>query len=373
MRVTAEGVEILDQAGYEAAIRAAFLADVNEELGFAASTPQGQFVGISATMFAQGEEGALHAVNGLDRDQAVGYQLDALGGLFVIPRLVAAKSSVTLTFSGAAGAAVSEGDLVEDTDGNRWELDSAGEIAVGDNSMDVDASSQSYGAVEAVAGSITKLVTVRPEIESVTNAAAAAPGRLSENDPAYRLRQDDLVGKNSSGSVPAIRAALAEYVTHSRVERNDEDADEVVQGATIPAHGIRVIVHGGTDAEVSAAIKEAKSVGVATAGSTDEDGYRFDRADTIALALSITVAKSSGYPPAGDEQIKAALASYASVWGIGEKPDIIRLLASAVLAVLGFEITAHALTLQLGGGALPATPALATLYTLAAADITIAV
>ena len=64
-------------------------------------------------MLTEGEEGALHAVNGLDRDRAVGYQLDALGSLFDIPRLGAAKSIVTVTFSGDPGAAVREGDLLE--------------------------------------------------------------------------------------------------------------------------------------------------------------------------------------------------------------------------------------------------------------------
>ena len=373
MQVTAQGVVALDQAGYEAALRAAFLAAVNENLGFAANTPQGQTVTIIAELFGQGEEGALHAVNGLDRDTAVGYQLDGLGSLLHVRRLAASKSEVTVTFAGIAGATVSGGDLLEDDEGNQWALTADGAIAAGATTVDVDAASVDYGPVAAAAGDITKLVTIRPGIDSVTNAAAAVAGRFAEGDPAYRLRQDDLVGQNSSGSLASIRSALAEVATHSRVEKNDTAADTIVQNATIPAHGIRVVVHGGTDAEIAEAIEDSKGVGAATAGGTTVDDYSFDRAVTTALAFSLTVIKTGAYPANGDDLVKAALVAYSAGWNIGEHPDTIRLLAAAVSDVPGFMVTDHALTLQVGGGALPASPDLATLYTLATADITIAI
>lgn len=131
MQVTAQGVVALDQAGYEAAIRAAFLALVNENLGFGANTPQGQTVSILGDLFGQGEEGALHAINGLDRDTAVGYQLDGLGSLLHIRRLAASQSSATVTFTGSAGSAVTTGDLLEDDEGNQWALTADGAIAAG--------------------------------------------------------------------------------------------------------------------------------------------------------------------------------------------------------------------------------------------------
>ena len=371
MQVTAQGVVALDQAGYEAAIRAAFLALVNENLGFGANTPQGQTVSILGDLFGQGEEGALHAINGLDRDTAVGYQLDGLGSLLHIRRLAASQSSATVTFTGSAGSAVTNGDLLEDDEGNQWALTADGAIAAGATTVDVDVASVDYGPGAAAAGDITKLVTIRTGIDSVTNAAAAVAGRYVEGDPAYRLRQDDLVGQNSSGSLASIRSALVEVATHSRVEKNDTAADTTVQNATIPAHGIRVVVHGGTDAEIAEAIRVSKGVGTATAGGTTVDDYSFDRAVTTALAFSLTVVKTGTYPANGDDLVKAALVAYSAGWGIGEDPDTIRLLAAAVTDVPGFMVTAHALTIQVGGGALPATPDLATLYTLATVHVTI--
>ena len=148
------------------------------------------------------------------------------------------------------------------------------------------------------------------------------------------------------------------------VVQNDTDADTLVQGATIPSHGIRAVVHGGTDAEIAAAIKAAKSVGPATGGTVLEDGYRFDRAVPTPVALTLTVVKGSTYPPDGDEKVKTALTAYATSWGIGEKPDNLRLIAAALAAVPGFMVTAHALTIVNGGGALPAEAPFAALYTL---------
>ena len=166
-----------------------------------------------------------------------------------------------------------------------------------------------------------------------------------------------------------------------------------LQGTVLPPHSVLCIVRGGLDAEVAAAIRRTKGLGVATFGggtgaqriSVEVDGLTtyFRRPTETAVAVAVTVDVDSDFPAEGAAAIRRNLASYAAgTWrgGAGQfdtrgfaigRPIDPKRLQTPVNAVQGHEIVS--LEVTAGGDALPALPALDVLYTLAEADVTVTV
>ena len=88
-------------------------------------------------------------------------------------------------------------------------------------------------------------------------------GTSREGDAAYKSRYGDRTANSSEGAVDAIKSALIEAGADDvRVEENDSDVVETVQGFDLRPHSVLCVVRGGTDAGMASAVLRAKGMGV---------------------------------------------------------------------------------------------------------------
>src|SRR5690606_25087178 len=80
------------------------------------------------------------------------------------------------------------GGIVEDIEGQQWNLPASVLIPLS-GSITVTATCQEQGAIEAPAGTVTKIKTPTFGWQSVSNPSAAVPGQPVETDAALRVRQ----------------------------------------------------------------------------------------------------------------------------------------------------------------------------------------
>ena len=223
--------------------------------------------------------------------------------------------------------------------------------------VDIVAEAVQTGPIAAAAGTLTTIVTQVAGWETVTNPAAAVPGIAQESTQGYRSRMLASTGRLARGPLDAIQAALIEAgATGFRIEVNDTDADRTVGAFDIPPHSIFVIVKGGQDADIAAALVKSKGLGVGTyAGAGNQavtvDDIVFRRPEEFAIALAITLQIDVSFPADGLDEIKRNLVAYADgTWHggagqfdtrgfrIGEGVDF-RRLNSPISAVPGHMVT----------------------------------
>ena len=126
-----------------------------------------------------------------------------------------------------------------------------------------------------------------------------------------------------------------------------------------------------TDADIAAAILEAKSLGVAMGGAVSAGGARFERVSEVRGQVQhCDYVVGQGFPSDGNERIRTNVLTYAArFFSVGETIYPARFY-SPVNAIPGHVITALTFLLS-DDSALPTTPNLNVLYTLAEGDVTI--
>lgn len=282
---------------------------------------------------------ALQAVyDARDINNAQGAQLDAVGLLQRVIRNEATHSVATVTLSGDPFTVIPAGRRVEGggVDGRaRWAtiedvtLDSGG-----DGSVQVEA--EDAGPTEADAGTIDAIVDLVTGWDTVTNAAAAEPGRERETDAAYRLRIVQRAAESAAAA--ALRARLREldYLEAVLVLENDTSAAASVLGVTVDPRAVAVVLYPSTLTpaqmeEVASVIYRHVPMGISTSpiASPDEsrtvdgaDGLaktiRWSWAADVPILVTATLTLEDGYTIADVEaDVKAAVAAYVESLAVG--------------------------------------------------------
>jgi uncharacterized phage protein gp47/JayE len=311
------------------------------------SSKWGQFLGILAEreseIWDMGEE--VHASR--DPDQATGTGLEALCALTGLERNGAAKSTVPVILGGVVGTVIPAGKVASVTGtGTRFVLTAQATIGPG-GSVGATFEAEATGPFPAPAGALTTIETPVAGWATITNAVDATLGRDVELDPALRLRREQTLAIAGSATEAAVTAEVARVdgVVAAATYINDEDV--VVDG--MEPHSMEVVVAGGTDAAVAAAIWRAKAGGIKSLGSTavvvqDSAGanktVRFSRPEPVLAYLRVTVSINDGYstsePPLdGDTLVKNALAAWAAANIIAGETLYPRAMLPAVFGVAG--------------------------------------
>ena len=240
--------------------RSAFGAD----LAATPQTPQAQWSGIAGLALTEtGEAGARAAVYGSSVDHAVGVHLDAIGSVADVRRLQATRSRVVATLTGVGGITVPVGSRAKTTDGDEWETTEAAVLLT--TGVDVVMQAVDTGPVMAAAGTLTRIVTGIEGWESVTNAAAAVPGRVRQDDDAYKRLYRMRAAHSSVSPLEGLRAALTEAgAVRASVLDNPTNAAIVRQLWTLPPHAVFAIVDGGLDGDIHRAVENHRGMGAAT-------------------------------------------------------------------------------------------------------------
>ena len=378
--VTPAGIEPTTLEQYVDRLGAAFRSALGDDLDLAAESPQGQILTALALRLVEVDEAIVAVGNGMSRQRAIGSQLDDLGSLLGVARIVEARSTVTVTLAGQAGTTIAAGTRARTTDGDVFATIFQVVIPSG-GSVTATMRAVEPGPVPAPAATLTSVVDLVAGWETVTNAAAASLGRLAETDEEYRARYALVTARNARGSLEAVRAALLEVegVRAVGVAENDSATAVTRQTVVISAHGIYAVVEGGANENVAAAIARTKSAGATTSGAvsvthTYRGGttgtIRFSRPIELALEVSIDIAPRADFPSNGVTRIIRGLVAHVAQLGIGQALDTRRML-TPVQAVPGHTVTSFTATREDNGST--SNVALNAKFTLDSGDVTVTV
>ena len=168
------------------------------------------------------------------------------------------------------------------------------------------------------------------------------PRLEGETDDEYRARYGRLVARNARGLAEAILAAVlsVEGVTDALIRENATAAEVTEQGKTIGAYSICLVVDGGTDEAVAAAIARSKPVGTGTSGETSVDvphagGWsvpiRLSRVTPVPIKVRLALTLMAGFPSDGTSRIVTLVVDHVIGLALGERLTAQRLLADVLL------------------------------------------
>ncbi len=210
------------------------------------------------------------------------------------------------------------------------------------------------GPTPAPTGQLATIETPVAGWTGIVNQSDAVLGRDVETDPALRLRREQTLAIAGSAVPDAIRAEVMRVsgVAACIVFFNDLD---VVDADGMPPHSIEVMVSGGVDAEIAAAVWRSKAAGIQAIGGVsvvvvDKAGQnqtvKFSRPDEVPVYLAITLSKNADYPSFappndGDSLVKAAVVAWGQKTLVGGVDLYPRATIPAIFTVAGVYDVPH--------------------------------
>jgi uncharacterized phage protein gp47/JayE len=190
--------------------------------------------------------------------------------------------------------------------------------------IDVVCSSQETGPKVAISRTLNVIETPVSGWKNSINVLDAILGADLETAANLRIRREQEVRATGNAAADAIRGDVLKVgqgtlnpVITCTVFSNDTDA---VDGDGLPPHSIEVLVQGGIDADVAAAIWATKGAGIATYGTssqvvTDAAGAThtvyFTRPTAKNIYVKVTLAYDARYYlGTGDDLVKAAIVAF---------------------------------------------------------------
>jgi len=283
------------------------------DINVASDTPDGQTLAILAQIATDIREIIQNVYNSFDPDMASGSVLDqrcAINGIqrksgtfTIVPVVVTTTKAVALI--GLDGSSESVNNIpsgvftIKDNSGNLFYLISSVTTETGPQSLSFRAAN--IGNVSVTAGTITTIATVTAGITSViNNAGVTQQGVDEETDANLRVRRQAAVGRTSQGYTDSLSTAISELDNVESVIVNENYTNSEDSNG-IPAHSIWVVVQGGTDDDIAAAIYAKRPAGVGMKGDEEiylmrENGFeiiiKFDRPVDVPLYIRFTMALS---------------------------------------------------------------------------------
>jgi len=340
------------KAEIEDTFRSAFGVGINLD----ALSPLGQMVGIVAERESLIWELAEDVYNSQYPDTASGASLDNVASISNIIRLAATYSTVTARIIGTNGTFVDIG-FIASVSGDptaRFVTTESGTIAGG--YVDLAFQAESTGLVQAPAGSLTVIETPQTGVDSITNALDAVLGRDTETDAELKQRRAELLQRSGTATVEGIRRHVLDVLNVLQCTVI-ENSSGLVDGDGRPPKSFETVVSGGIDADIAAAIFEAKAAGIETHGDitevvVDSQGISYDIKFSrpidkeIWLIINITPNTNPNegdlYPASGDQDVEDALLLYGAAFTMGQ--DVVNnqlyTPVNTVPGVIGIEVLA---------------------------------
>lgn len=246
------------------------------EINLEQNTPDGQWINI----LAQEKKDMLNLFtqfyNNLDPDRVIGIPqqiLYKLNGLIIkaytysyVYINVTVSESITLqglddNIENADGI----GYTVRDINGNRWILASTTSLENPGTYL-LNFRSADLGSIKALPNTINVMETILRGVSSVNNPAANyITGTTGETSAQFRLRRNQAMAVPSQGFDESIESQMLNLTNVTQCKVYDNRTNEIVNG--IPAHGIWVIVEGGTPSDIGRVIYNNLPPGIPMKGS----------------------------------------------------------------------------------------------------------
>lgn len=377
------GISCPQYAEVLAYLQTQYRAIYGDDVYLGNDSQDGQFLGVIAAAINDVNSACVAVYNSFSPQTAQGAGLSSNVKINGIARLVPSKSTTLVTIGGTFGSVITNGVVSDGA--NQWDLPATVTIPES-GEIQVTATAQEEGEIEAAIGTITTISTPVYGWQTVTNTVAATPGSPVESDAKLRVRQAASVALPSVVVFDGILGAVQSVTGVTRVKGYENDTDSTDSNG-LPARSISIVAQGGDSAEIAAAIAGKKSPGAYTNGSTAVsvvDGYgvshtiRYSPPTLVAVSVEVTLTALAGYTYAIADEIKAAIVAYAEEYEIGEDVYISRLYVPAQLAGAGNSSKFKVATLKVSKkpaavGTSDLTIAWNELATIAAADITVVV
>lgn len=195
-------------------------------------------------------------------------------------------------------AILSEETLVVTTsDNNPLNITLAAFLAFTEVTIEASLETVNPGRLIVPENTVTGIVSTIPGLTSITNPIAFNLGRLKEEDEEFRIRIARAQGTGGLGTPAAIESYILANVDNVGGVTVIENATSSVDGEGRPAHSYEVIVQGGNDDEVAAAVWLSHGAGIEFVGDSsviyvDTRGrprtVRFSRPTAVNIAIRIT-------------------------------------------------------------------------------------
>ena len=318
------------------------------------NSPDGQFLNLMAQIAIDVEEFLQQIYNAFDPDTAIGVNLDRACAYNGVARLVGTPSTQLVTVTVTQALTLPGLDtfptapfVISDNAGNQFALMATHTFGAA-GSANLNFQAVNIGPTVVAANSLTTIVTILLGVASVTNGSLAGTvGTAAESNASLRLRRQQSVSLPSKGFADGLRGALLAIsgVTAELVLENDTDTTDA---NGIPSHSIWVIVNGGTDAAIAAAIYVKRNAGCGMKGATtvnvpQADGttfpIKFSRPTAENLWISIDAAALTG--PAVDATYLRAQLLAGLKYGINQTADASDVVALAKTIYPGAAISAE--------------------------------
>lgn len=275
--LSATGLTVNSTLEIVANLTAAFQAIYGPDVNVGPNSPDGQLIGILAQAIEDNLQLLVQVYNSFAVDSAFGIILDqrvALSGIIrnqgtYTVAYVAVTATQAITLPGQDVLILTPGAsvfTVSDTAGNQYQLQTSYSFP-GAATTTLAFVSVTIGQLQTAPNTIQTIVTVTPGISGVNNPTTASDieGIPEETDPQLKIRQAESYFLQAVAPADAIRAALLSVpdCVDAYVAENDTAAP--VLG--VPAHGLWIIVNGGTTANIGTAIYKKKNPGCALVGA----------------------------------------------------------------------------------------------------------
>lgn len=366
--VTAQGFRIKTNAEIVAELEAGYRSIYGIDYQVAPESPGGQEISSRAETLSDIWEMMQEVANLYDPSSVTGVLQDLSYGINGVVRKNAVPSVVVLELTGTPGASVSSGFQAKNNAGLTFSTDDEIELDIVTGIGTGSATCTVTGPNEAQAGTITEIATPVADVTSVTNPAAATPGRNRESNAEFRLRRALSVGKPGLNLLDSLYANLAdiEGVSAVRVYQNRTNAIDI---NGLPPHSYMPVVLGGDDDEIAEVIWANMPLGIGAVGNTvvtviDSNGEPnqifFERPSIVDIYVDLLLDKTGTYPINGDDIVRESIIKYADGLLFAETGfagfkiglDILRSrMYTAVNLVQGHEVT----QLRVGDTAWPLT------------------
>lgn len=254
---------------------AKFKSVYGQDINVEQNSPDGQWLNILAQEKKDTLDLFVQFYNNLDPDRVVGIPqqiLYKLNGLIIqaytysyVYVNVTVTENVTLqglddNIENADGT----GYTVRDTNGNRWILATTQNLTPGTYLLNFRAGD--LGSITALPNTITVMETILKGVAGVNNPANNyITGDTGESSAQFRRRRNQAMAVPSQGFDESTQSQMLNLPNVTQCKVYDNRSDEIVNG--IPAHGIWVIVEGGTPADIGRVIYNNLPPGIPMKGS----------------------------------------------------------------------------------------------------------
>ena len=309
----------------------AFANSTDVPLNTDPESPAGQLVDSQTSAIVEKDTELLYLCNQFDPAKNEGVFQDAIARIYFLTRKGAVPSSAVIKVTGLPGTVIPiNAQIQSTTDDTLWQNQEAFTIGA-DGTATGTFSCLTAGAVSALAGTLTQIVTVVAGWDTATNDAAAVVGSAAENRGSFEQRRYESVALNSRGTAASVYARIMQLknVIGCVVRENKTNVPKVIDGITLSPHSVYVCVLGGSDGEIATAMYRTVSAGCDTNGTTtylvedDSTGIKepihFQRPTEVDVTIRLKFPNVSDLSADSKQAIQEAV--YANFYG--EDPTVV--------------------------------------------------